>query len=157
MTAPSAHDRADLDARLRLLSLAGMGPARLRWLLSANEPESAVETLRAGRLPVGLPPAPPGVGAELVTSWAGALRRPAPVAVADCLRAGIEVLGPDDERWPFVSDPEPPALLEAKQRLDLSLHVPGRLKDARGFTVEVDEDRVGKGLEEERHPRRVKR
>jgi DNA processing protein len=100
---------------MALTSLPGLGPARCRWLLESGSAEEVVASLRGERLPPTIQPAPPGVTAKLVQKWAQALRRIDP----DALLAGVaaieaQVLGPDDELWPYGLDPEPPVLLFAQ-------------------------------------------
>lgn len=111
----------DAVARLALVHLPGLGPARGNWLLSG--PASAAEVLAAlagGALPPGLGPPPAGLKASVLERWRQALRALDPVerweAHAD---AGLRVLTPADADWPFVDDPDPPVVLWARGRLEL--------------------------------------
>ena len=110
----------DQLARLQLLMLEGMGPSRSAWLLAAAEAPPVVEARAAGRLPADVGPPPPGVSADRIRKWQ---RKLGELDVASALAThrdlGIVVLAPEDERWPFVDDPEPPALLFARGDLDL--------------------------------------
>ena len=54
----SSVETADIQARLLLLHLSGMGPARIRWLLSRRDPVDVVARLRAGELPAPFTEAP---------------------------------------------------------------------------------------------------
>lgn len=110
----------DVLARLVLLSLPGIGPARLSWLLTGGTASEVVDELRVGRLSATVERAPTGVTSTLVRQWTKQLR------VADAARLlarneelGDHVLHPGHERWPFRDDPEPPALLFARGRLQL--------------------------------------
>ena len=110
----------DLAARMALISLPGLGPARCRWLLESGSAEEVVANLRRERLPPSVQPAPPGVTAKLVQNWASALRQIEPGDLwAEVSAVGAQVLGPDDERWPYGHDPEPPTLLFARGDLGL--------------------------------------
>ncbi|MEL7155039.1 MAG: DNA-processing protein DprA [Actinomycetota bacterium] len=107
--------RADRAARLALVSLPGLGPARLRWLLSVHGPTEVAAQLRSGRLPEVDRAAPPGVTSTLIDRWGAALRRADPEQLMiDNTADGSLVLDPADALWPFVDDPEPPALLFAR-------------------------------------------
>ncbi len=112
--------REELAARLALLALPGVGPARARWLLSAASAADVLGHLRAGRLPPELGPAPPGVTPNLVRRWTSGVRQ---VAVDELLaeteRQGIEIVDPGHDRWPFAADPEPPVVLFCQGRSDL--------------------------------------
>ncbi len=102
----------DLEARLSLVCLPGIGPARARWLLGDRDAAAVVADLRSGRYPPDLGPAPPGVTRELVSSWGRALAALDVEGVLAGHRSlGIELLSPTDRRWPFNRDPEPPLLL----------------------------------------------
>ncbi|MEM9135303.1 MAG: DNA-processing protein DprA [Actinomycetota bacterium] len=107
-----AASLADRRARLALASLPAMGPARLRWLLAADEPIEVVAHLRHGRLPPGVGHAPRGVTRKLVDRWTATLRSQMldELWAANSLDGGA-MLAPADDLWPFVDDPEPPALL----------------------------------------------
>ncbi|MCP3993066.1 MAG: DNA-protecting protein DprA [Actinomycetia bacterium] len=110
----------ELAARLALIALPGVGPARLRWLLSAGPAEEVIAKIRNESLPPSIGPAPPGVTAKLIQNWAIALRRKGPSEhLADVSAIGAEVLEPDHARWPFANDPEPPIVLFALGDLKL--------------------------------------
>jgi DNA processing protein len=102
----------DTLARLRLLKLANMGPARIDWLLGTRDPQVVVEALLAGRLPDDLGPPPPGVNRRVVEAWQAGIRGVEVDSVlATNRRLGIRMLSPRDPDWPLADDPEPPALL----------------------------------------------
>jgi DNA processing protein len=112
MTESGSTMPADHVARLLLAKLANLGPNRSRWLLEHTEPEVVVERLRKGLLPVDIGPAPPGVTKKMVEEWSSQLRKTNPEELVERHRSlGIGVMAPDDPRWPFHDDPEPPALL----------------------------------------------
>ncbi len=114
----------DLLARLLLLHLPKMGPVRSRWLLESSEPVEVVEQLRRGRLPVDVRPAPVGVNPQLVAEWIQRVRSLDPAELRERHgELGINLLAPDDHRWPLGDDPEPPLLLFYMGDLDL-LRVP---------------------------------
>lgn len=101
----------DLAARVILVSLPKMGPARARWLLSDRSAPDVVAQLAAGTLRPGESP-PRGVTSELVQSWGEAIRSTNLAAlVAAQFEAGRHVLGPSHALWPFGEDPEPPVVL----------------------------------------------
>lgn len=110
----------EVTARLALVSLPKIGPARAAWLLSAGEGPAVVEALRRGLLPPEIGPAPAGVDRAMVERWGAKLRA---IDVDDLIskhRAlGIQLLAPGNSRWPFGGDPDPPALLFYKGDLDL--------------------------------------
>ncbi|MEM7341882.1 MAG: DNA-processing protein DprA [Actinomycetota bacterium] len=112
--AEAAHN-AELAARITLLHLPKVGPARLRWLLSGGDARSVVADLCGGRLPAHLPRAPMGVTSTLVERWVAAART---VDVGSILATervdGTTVLGPASPGWPFHHDPEPPLVLFAQ-------------------------------------------
>lgn len=98
-----------------LLGLPGLGPRRLRRLLTSfHTPERAWAAVRDGRL-AGVPLY--GKASErqsLVDGWRAAAGQ---VVVEDLVdhhaSQGIRIVGPHDDDWPqaFVDDPEPPLLL----------------------------------------------
>jgi len=112
----------EVRSRLALLALPKMGPARLSWLVAANDPEEVVEALRAGRLPIDIGDPPPGVSRETVAEWQLSIRsvdgRIEEIAAAT-EALGARVLSPLDPQWPLADDPEPPVLLFALGNLDL--------------------------------------
>lgn len=114
----------DLDtrARLVLLGLEGMGPARLNWLLAGTEAPAVLDALRQGRLPLGLDAAPPGLHRSLVERWRAELvtvEADVDRIVAAGRERGVRVLSPLGPGWPFADDPEPPGLVFAQGDLDL--------------------------------------
>lgn len=114
----------ELAARVALLSLPGLGPARANWLLNSSGAVEAVARLRSGRLPSDVGRAPSGVNAQLVKTWSAKLRSIDPLALLDeNTSAGVEICDPDHASWPFTNDPEPPALFF--YRGDLTLLDPG--------------------------------
>ncbi len=120
---PDRADRStDLRARLTLLGLRGMGPARLNWLIGSSQAAEVVEDLRRGRLPAGLDRPPTGLTRSDLDRWRLGLEE-AEGSVDQILSAGaalgIEILSPLDPLWPFVGDPEPPGLLFCLGNLDL--------------------------------------
>ena len=102
----------DIKARLLLVDLPKISPSRTRWLLDAAEPGVVIRHLRRGQLPPDIGPAPTGLSSEVIRRWQKHL------AVADVEELlqrhrehGVELMGPDDVRWPFGDDPDPPVLL----------------------------------------------
>ena len=117
---PGGSDHQDLLARLVLTGLTTTSPTRLQWLLAAGEAPAVVESLRRGRLPADIGPAPPGVGPGLVRQWIADARRLDGEAIAALHRSkDIRLLSPLDQRWPLGSEPYPPALLFYQGDLDL--------------------------------------
>jgi DNA processing protein len=111
---------AELAARVALVTLPGLGPARAAWLLGANTAVEVVDALRSGRLPAAVGLAPFGVSSKLVRSWTKALGLVEPWRlVADVDRYGATLLGPDDPQWPFADDPDPPVVLFCRGRREL--------------------------------------
>lgn len=105
-------DSADLEARLCLLALEGIGPSRLRWLIESAEPAQVVEHLRQRRLPPGCGTPPPGLKPDVVGKWFDTIRAvDGPGLLAAELDNGHGILTPHDAHWPFDLDPEPPALV----------------------------------------------
>ncbi len=96
-------------ARLCLLSVPGLGPARVRWLVGDGACSTAWERLCSGRRPSG--PAP----RRALDTWdelVVAARRIVPADVARRLDdTNAIVLQPGDVAWPFANDPEPPTAL----------------------------------------------
>ncbi len=108
----------DQLATIRLLSLDGLGPARLAWLIAGRSAHEVVAAMIDGEA-VGSPDAPKGIGREAVAGWRSAIRAHVHDASDDMLidrygQAGVTVLDPSSDGWPFVGDPEPPALLFAR-------------------------------------------
>jgi DNA processing protein len=96
-------------ARASLVALAGldgMGPARLRALLSRWDADEVWSRVRRGDLP--------GVAEHLVSQWRGGAQRvDVDALVRAHVDAGIEVVTPDDAAYPasLRDDVEPPPLL----------------------------------------------
>lgn len=117
---PSPAKRADMQARLALVHLPGMGPARVRWLLSRHDPIEVVARIRAGRLPAPIEDAPPGVKPDDLARWRSEIAALDPVRLLQRqYDQGWAVLHPDDATWPFPAEPEPPLLLFCAGDLDL--------------------------------------
>lgn len=115
----------ELAARLVILSLGKVGPARSRWLLDANNAVEAVDALQRRALPVSAADPPVGVSRMLVERWFADARRVDGAELLDRHRqAGQELLVPEDPRWPFPADPEPPVLLFARGDLGALRHRP---------------------------------
>lgn len=116
----SAADRA---ARLALLHLPDLGPARFEALVArTGSPSAAWDAVVADRLD-GIDLRRGGDGRRrLVASWVRAARRTDPdQLLARHREAGVEVLAPGDPGWPLAlaHDPEPPALLFVQGDLGL--------------------------------------
>lgn len=109
-----------MQARLALVHLPGMGPARVRWLLSRHDPIEVVARIGAGRLPAPIEDAPPGLKADDLALWRSEIAGLDPVRLLQRqFDQGWAVLHPDDPNWPFVDEPEPPLLLFCAGDLDL--------------------------------------
>ncbi len=109
-------------ARLALLALPRMGPARLSWLLAGGDAEEVVGALRAGRLPLDIGDPPPGVSRDTVSEWQRSVRsidHRVDEINAATEELGAQILSPFDPRWPLADDPEPPVLLFAVGDLGL--------------------------------------
>jgi len=101
---------------LALAGLPGMGPARLGALLARWPAAEAWEFVRGGDLPGDA-----GVSDHLVASWrAAAAAVDVEALVAAHRAAGIEVVAATDDAFPapLRDDPEPPAVLFVRGRLD---------------------------------------
>ena len=110
----------EIAARLCLLTMPGMGPARLNWLTAAGSSVSALASVKRGQLSAATTPTPRGVNAQMVQSWQHHARQNSGQELLDAHRqAGIQILAPGDEAWPYENDPEPPALLFALGRVEL--------------------------------------
>lgn len=102
----------DATARLTLISLPKLGPARARWLTEHTDPVDVVAGLRDGRLPPTIGNAPSGVTKQMITLWTGALRSlDVEHLLGRTVEAGIGLLTPNDELWPFVDESDPPLLV----------------------------------------------
>ncbi len=109
----SEADRlVDMQARVCLLHLSGMGPARIRWLLSRHEPVEVVARLRAGEYPAPLEEAPPGIKEQHFKEWKSEIARlDVERLLPEQFERGWTIIHPEDAAWPFVDEPEPPLLL----------------------------------------------
>ncbi|MFP5576878.1 MAG: DNA-processing protein DprA [Acidimicrobiia bacterium] len=107
-------DQDERAALVALVSLPGMGPARMAAVV--DRARSAVEAwslVRRGELD-GIDLRCTATRPALVEAWRNAAAREDPDAVlARHTAAGVEVLLPDDASWPSVlrTDPEPPRVL----------------------------------------------
>ena len=102
----------ELAARLALLELTAVGPARASWLMGEGSALEAVVALRAERLPTTRAPAPPGVTTRLVQRWSSELRSIEPERLLGRVTAaGGQLLGPDDASWPFGGEDEAPLVI----------------------------------------------
>lgn len=111
---------ADTQARMALIHLSGMGPARIRWLLSRHDPITVVARLRAGQPPARFEDAPAGVKPDDLTRWRAEIAGLDPERLLRRnVDRGWQVLHPDDQNWPFADEPEPPLLMFAAGDIDL--------------------------------------
>lgn len=119
----SSHNedlREEVLARLCLMDLNGLGPARAAWLTGGGPVAPVIAALRQGKLPDSLGEAPSGVGPSTVMNWTDQLRTMAPEELlAKQHNQQISLLAPGDARWPFEADPEPPMLLFYRGDLNL--------------------------------------
>jgi DNA processing protein len=103
----------DAAARLAIVGLTGINPARINWLLNPVEPVDVMAALRRGRVPDGVGDPPSGlVDRRLIGKWADEARRfdlDAALALLD--EHDISLLVPHDAHWPFDGEPYPPALV----------------------------------------------
>jgi len=110
----------DAIARLTLISLPQLGPARAQWLTEHSNPAEVVTSLHDGRLPATIGTAPRGVTKQMVTLWTEAIRSSnVEHLIRQTEEAGVELLTPDDDRWPFADEPDPPLLVFCLGDLDL--------------------------------------
>ncbi len=110
----------EIAARLCLLTMPGMGPARLSWLTADGSSMSALASIKRGQLPTAATPAPRGVNAQMVQSWQVHARQNNGQELLEAHRqAGVQILAPGDKAWPYEHDPEPPSLLFARGRVQL--------------------------------------
>ncbi len=111
--------RDEIEARLVLLALPRLGPRRARWLTEATSAAEVVAALRQRHLLAARAEAPTGVSQALVEEWFAWVRRLDGAAMAEQHEAaGIRVIGPEDEHWPLVEEPDPPLLLFGLGRLE---------------------------------------
>jgi DNA processing protein len=117
VTAPTADARR--AALAALSALPGIGPGRLRALLSGRAAPEAWDDLVAGGIrPDAVLAAACGRDdpVALLERWAGAARRVDLAAIAEQHRtAGVRILCPGDAEWPAAldADPDPPLVLFA--------------------------------------------
>lgn len=108
--ARSENYRADLAARLKLVSLNRITPARMSWLVGRRDPVEVVSDLIDGCFET--PPAGPAGSETLIRNWSQQVRRLDGQALIDKqLEAGAGFLTPLDTRWPFFEDPDPPLMV----------------------------------------------
>ena len=108
----SAERLADVKARLSLLNLSGIGPARTRWLLSRHDPVDVVGRIRSGEFPAPVELAPSGLTASDLMKWRSTIATIDPDRLLDeQLERGWAIVHPDDPIWPFADEGEPPLLL----------------------------------------------
>lgn len=143
-----------------LASLEGVGPARLRWLLSQGSPRQVWSDVRAGRTRrdgdgAGSPPS--GVDDRVLRSWrAGALELEPAELWSTCIRLGVGVVTLGAAGYPaaLADDPDPPVVLFQRGDPDLlggpRVAVVGTrratgygLRFARGLGAELTEAGVG--------------
>ena len=110
--------RDEIEARLVLLGLPRLGPRRARWLTEGRSAAEVVATFRQRHLLAARAEAPTGVDQALVEVWFSWARRLDGAAMLEQHEAaGISIIGPDDEHWPLVAEPDPPLLLFGRGRL----------------------------------------
>ena len=100
-----------------LSALPGMGPARLRALLSLDDASGVWAALMSRTIDGAIESLElRGVTATVVDCWARDARSTDVAALWERhVRAGVDVLLPDSEAWPIPSDdPDPPAILFGK-------------------------------------------
>ncbi len=103
--------RRDLGARLKLVSLTAMTPARVRWLVGDRDPQEVVHQLVRRRSVVRPEEAPNGTE-SLIAAWASELAKTTSDGLIEAqLEAGAGFLTPLDTRWPFGEDPDPPLMV----------------------------------------------
>lgn len=99
-----------------LASLEGVGPARLRWLLSQGPPQQVWADVRAGRTSggIGTGAAPAGVDHRVLRSWQEGSRTIDPATLwSTCVRLGVGVVTVGATGYPaaLAEDPDPPIVL----------------------------------------------
>ena len=115
--------RLDIEARIALVQLSGMGPSRTRWLLAAHAAVDVVERLRRGEMPIPAGEAPPGLQQRHLDEWSKQLASLDSEALFRLqVEKGWTILHPTDPRWPFLDEPEPPLLLFCEGDLGLLQH-----------------------------------
>lgn len=125
MSDGNGHEQpdAELAALLQLLHLPKIGPARARWLLSANSAMEVSAALQRGALPVSDASPPAGVTRALVQLWCNRIGTIDGPSLLDRHReAGHHILTAADSRWPFANDPEPPVAVFARGRIEALDH-----------------------------------
>ncbi len=99
------------QAMLVLVSLPRMGPARLQWANAQLDPAGVLAALRSGTPPTKQR-APRGVNDDLMNLWFSQARSLHTGELwSKYVDAGVSLLFPGDDAWPFNDDPEPPPLL----------------------------------------------
>lgn len=131
----------DQIATIRLLSLEGVGPARIAWLSQGRLAQEVLLAMLDGA-PVGESEGPAGVRPETVQRWRSALRDHIQATSDDELvdaygEAGVAVLDSTSASWPFRDDPEPPALLFARGDVGMLDRIGGEGATARTPTVAI--------------------
>lgn len=113
-----ALDTDEIAALASLLTLKGMGPARLRRLLARHgSPAGAWSAVASGHIDLDDVSGAVANRQALADQWHAHARSHDPAdLVAAVAAAGIEILQPGTPTWPetFDEDPEPPALLFAR-------------------------------------------
>lgn len=107
-----------------LASLDGVGPSRLRWLLSHGSPEEAWERVCRGSLPA--PPPRLGIEAGTLASWrAASVGLDPAMCWQRCVRLGVGVVALGGQGYPpaLLDDPDPPVVLFHRGDPDV-LHAP---------------------------------
>lgn len=111
--APTPADDLPHEAYLAALaSLDGVGPARMRWLLSLGRPKDVWDRVREGLRPSPEPAL--GITAALRERWRNDARALEPDEVWQrCVDAGVGVVAPGGASYPpaLSLDPEPPLVL----------------------------------------------
>ncbi len=105
----------EIIAKLMILSLPKVGPARAAWLLQAGSAVEAVRHLEHRSLAPSWGRLPSGVSKTLVNTWFDHIRKlNSSELLAEELNQGAEILDDQHGDWPFSDDPEPPLLLFCK-------------------------------------------
>jgi DNA processing protein len=99
-----------------LASLVGVGPARLRWLLSHGSPHEVWDAVRSGRIGADRASGrrPPGVDARVLRTWQDGASTLEPARLwQECVRLGVGVVALGSAGYPaaLAEDVEPPVVL----------------------------------------------